>query len=108
MNNNNNNNHNKINNHNLSTIGIIGFVALSILYVESKSQTPEEKQKLYFISNIIITAALISRFIIEDVISRPSKEKQQQEQGYPQIILNLRNPISPEIDPSIDLNKKNV
>ena len=51
--------------HNLSTIAIMGFAALSSLYIESKPQTLEEKLKLYFISHAIITASLITRFIIE-------------------------------------------
>jgi hypothetical protein len=66
--------------HNLSTMAIIGFAVLSTLYVESKSRTPEERQKLYFISRTIITATLLTRFIIEDVISRRSTNNQPKEQ----------------------------
>ena len=61
--------------HNLSTIAIMGFAALSSLYIESKSQTLEEKLKLYFISHAIITASLITRFITEtSVLDKDSRQ----------------------------------
>ena len=95
-------------NHKLSTMAIIGFAVSSTLYVESKSRTPEERQRLFFNFHAIITAFLITRFIVEASVSRTSKEKQVQKKQQHKNILNFNEAKERATDTSTGLHEKSL